>query len=381
MIFNEVIGNKELINKLKGMVDENRVSHALLFIESEGQGALPMIVSMIQYMNCKNRNYQDSCSSCHSCHKIDKLIHPDLHLIFPVSNTSKSSSDRKPISDMFLKQFRELYYKNPYFSEDDLNKALGIEEKIGAISVFEAKEIVSKMSLKSYEGGNKYMIILLPEKMSVEASNKLLKLIEEPTPGTFFFLISHAPDKIISTIRSRCLPVQLRPTEVNDLAIALSAQYNLSSEASLAFARNSGGNYGKAVEEILAAGEQSPFTDIAFRILNYCINSDLESLLTLSTDLAALGREKQKSFFLYFENYLRKCFIIESKLTDISYANEEEKRSISAFIGKFTSSFYESAFEFVDTSRAEIESNVNAKMVFCNLFNKLYILNKKITKK
>ena len=70
--------------------------------------------------------------------------------------------------------------EQPYGNLFDWYKLLGVDNKQGQIGVDEAHEIVKSLTLKSYEGGYKVMLIWMAEKMNIACANKLLKLIEEP---------------------------------------------------------------------------------------------------------------------------------------------------------------------------------------------------------
>ena len=213
MRFSEIIGNDALKAQLMRMVRGNRLGHAILFTEENGGGGFAFALALAQFVNCREPQESDSCGTCPSCHKYQKLIHPDLHFVFPVSSSNALSESEKkgPISDYFLPAFRELALANPYFTEQALYDAIGIENKSGLISVNEAKRIFEKLSLRAAEGLWKTMIIYLPEKMNLEAANKLLKLLEEPPQGTLFLLVAHNPERLLSTIRSRCQLIALKP--------------------------------------------------------------------------------------------------------------------------------------------------------------------------
>jgi len=336
MQFKEIKGNDILKAKLAAMVDRNRTGHAIMLEEKSGYGALPMAMALIQYLNCQNRHDGDSCGECSSCRRISHLQHPDVHFAFPVNVTAKSGSEKKPVSDTFISVWKELMLKNPYFTEEELNTALGIEDKAGIINVNEAKEILNQMNLRSFEGGNKYMIIWLPERMNTEASNKLLKIVEEPFPGSYFIFITQAPEKVIDTIRSRCLRLQLQP-------IPLELQPDTE-------------EYLELFRSILDAG----------------LSRDLINGLKTAETLAALGREHQKRFCLFSESFLREIMISGMKLGEKS----ETGRQAALYSGRLPESFYEKGFTLLENARTSIESNVNAKMVFTNLAN-LFWLNLK----
>jgi DNA polymerase-3 subunit delta' len=338
MQFKDVIGNDGLKGKLASMVDEGRVAHALMLVEEDGWGGLPLAIALAQYMSCPSKSGGDSCGVCPECNKFQKLIHPDMHFVFPVNVTSKSGSDRKPVSDTFISTWRELVLKNPYFTEEQLNIELGIEDKVGNISVAEAKEILAKTNMRSYQGGNKYIIIWLPERMSQEAANKLLKMIEEPFSGTYFLLITHAPERVINTIRSRCLTIQMLPTELPEDGYEVSRYFPMISE-----------------------------------LLTHCISRRLSPMLDMNEDLVNLGREKQKEFCRYSTAFLRKIWLAKHGLTQIASIKQEELQTIQTFVRSIPDPFFEKAFGHFEGARSAIENNANAKMVFCNLTNLLFV--------
>lgn len=338
MQFREVTGNEILKAKLSSMVDEGRVAHALMLVEEDGWGALPVAVALAQYMSCRHKENGDSCGICPECNKFSKLIHPDMHFIFPVNVTSKSGSDKKPVSDNFISIFRDLALKNPYFTEENLNTEIGIEDKVGNISVAEAKEILAKTNMRSYEGGNKYIIIWLPERMSQESANKLLKMIEEPFSGTYFFLITHSPERVINTIRSRCLTVQLLPVEHSE-----------------------------------TNSETSQYFPIISELLSNCVSKKLSSMLEQNDEIVNMGRERQKEFCRYSTNFLRKIWLTRHHLENIAFINKEEAQTIKALAEVIPPPFYEKAFNHFEGARISIENNVNAKIVFCNLTNLLFV--------
>ena len=212
MRFAEIIGNESLKDALVRMARSGRLGHALLLTEENGGGAFALALALAQFVNCREPQENDSCGVCGSCHKYGKLIHPDLHFVFPVSaSTALSESEKKgPISDYFLPAFRELALANPYFTEQQLYDAIGIENKSGLISVNEAKRIAEKLLLRAAEGNWKTMIIYLPEKMNAEAANKLLKLLEEPPETSFICLIAEDEYKLLPTIRNRCVKWQFK---------------------------------------------------------------------------------------------------------------------------------------------------------------------------
>lgn len=346
MRFSEIIGNDALKEQLVRMVRSGRLGHAILFTEENGGGAFAFALALAQYVNCRDQGPEDSCGVCPSCHKYQKLIHPDLHFVFPVSSSNfLSESEKKgPVSDYFLAPFKELALANPYFTEQMLYDAIGIENKSGLISVNEARRIFEKLSLRAAEGTWKTMVIYLPEKMNLDAANKLLKLLEEPPLGTLFLLVSHNPERLLPTIRSRCQAIALQPlTREQRRAVEGSGQDNA--------------EFREIAKSLLEAG-------LAKRIIDLFPQWEM---------LADLGREKQREWCLYMENYLRKIYLVARGLDGLADLSEQEEAAVRSFAARIKPSFYEKAFSLLDAALSAIGANVNPKLVFCDLGNRMLL--------
>ncbi len=221
MLFSEVIGQKEIKQKLIHTIAENRVAHAQLFYGDEGRGKLALALAYAQFISCKDpgkMQRQDSCGSCSSCIKYNKLIHPDLHFIYPVAESKVVKGPRKSkksvVSDDYLVPWREMIIDNKaYVSFDDWNKKLDIERKQASINSTDCGGIIGTLSYSSYESEYKIMLIWLIEKLNYQAAPKLLKILEEPPEKTGFLLIAEQIDMIIPTILSRLHQVKIPKIE------------------------------------------------------------------------------------------------------------------------------------------------------------------------
>lgn len=192
MQFKDIIGLNSVKKQFIQTVKENRVSHAQLLIGPEGVGKLPLAIAFAQYVSCLDKKEDDSCGQCSSCKKYQKLIHPDLHFVFPVV---KGKGITNPVSDNFIENWRKQFETDPYFDLSDWYQSIGVDNAQGLIYSGESNEIIRKLSLKTYEAEYKVMIIWLPEKMHRTCANKLLKMIEEPPSKTLFIMVSEEPIK------------------------------------------------------------------------------------------------------------------------------------------------------------------------------------------
>lgn len=335
MLFQEIPGNEALKRKLASMYAGHRTGHAILFTEPVPCGALSFALALAQYLSCRDKQGENACGKCPECLKFSKLIHPDLHFVFPVGAASRSGS--RPLCEQFLPAWRELVLSGPDFSEEKFCRALGMEEKSGTISVQEAKSILSKMSVRSYEGGNKYTILWLPERMTAEAANKLLKIIEEPYPNTYFFLVSRSPERILETIRSRCQRLDIIPE-------------------------------GKREQD-----DTDPlFRETAVNLLRNAAVRDLPALLAAGEKLWELGRERQRHFCLYLETAIREMLLLRQGLEQLCTLPSSDREQLKELSSRYSEKALDKAYAATDKARQLIESNVNAKSVFSVLCNFLY---------
>ena len=157
MKFIDISGFEKEKNFLINAENKNHVAHAQLFFGSEGSPNLSLALAFISFLNCNNKVNNDSCGECPSCKKIDKMIHPDVHFIFPVAPTTKIN--KNVISDLFIKEWRNFILDDPYQNVNDWFNFYGFENKSPNISKDESRNLIKKLTLKPFESENKIVLI------------------------------------------------------------------------------------------------------------------------------------------------------------------------------------------------------------------------------
>ncbi|WP_179021452.1 DNA polymerase III subunit [Winogradskyella forsetii] len=382
MQFSDVLGQKHIKNHLTTSVDAGRIAHAQLFVGPEGSGTLPMALAYAQYILCSNTNGEnqggnDSCNI-----KFNNFSHPDLHFAFPVTTSDKVKS--KPVSSFYLEEWRELLEQQPYGNLFDWYKMLGVDNKQGQIGVDEALQIVKSLTLKSYEGGYKVMLIWMAEKMNTASANKLLKLIEEPPEKTIFILIAEDEEQIINTIRSRCQILHFPPLAEEAIAEALVKNYHIEQAVATKIAHQSNGNYNKACDLIYQDSEDIQFEKwfviwirSAFKAKGN--KAAIHDLISWSEEIAKTGRETQKKFLAFCLNYFRQALLLNYKADELVYL---EPKSDDFKLEKFAPFVHDSNImeisEELQDAIYHIERNGNSKIILTDLSIKLTrLLHKK----
>ncbi|MDH7913727.1 DNA polymerase III subunit delta' [Winogradskyella sp. SYSU M77433] len=382
MLFSEVLGQEHIKNHLTTSVDQGRIAHAQLFVGPEGSGTLPMAIAYAQYILCSNTGGENTGGN-ESCNlKFKNVSHPDLHFAFPVTTSDKVKS--KPVSNFYLEEWRQLLEQQPYGNLFDWYKLLDVDNKQGQIGVDEAFEIVKSLSLKSYEGGYKVMLIWMAEKMNTAAANKLLKLIEEPPEKTIFILIAEDEEQIINTIRSRCQILTFPPLAEEAITEALVRNYHIENAVATKIAHQANGNYNKACDLIYQDSEDIQFEKwfilwvrSAFKARGN--KAAIHDLISWSEEIAKTGRETQKKFLAFCLNYFRQAMLMNYKADSLVYLEPKSEGFKLENFAPFVhgNNILEISDELQDAIY-HIERNGNSKIILTDLSIKLTrLLHKK----
>ena len=400
MQFSSVIGQQKVKDQLLHMVNDNRLSHALLFLGGEGSGALSMARALAQYTVCErvngktsqeaagpslfgdepspeenNESLTDSCGTCAGCQKAAKMIHPDIHFSYPVF--PRKSGD-KAISNDFITEWREFMAEDPYGNSYDWLQHIGAENKQGNINVHECNEIIRMMSLKSFESEYKILIMWMPEMLGKEG-NKLLKLIEEPPPDSLFILVAENENLILPTILSRTQLVRFPPLSGKEISQALQERESIAPARAEQIAAISDGNYHEALQHIAHADDD---WEVLLRDwLNSILKTGPVAQVKWIDEISKIGREKQKQFLKYFTHLLSHAIRLRA-LGDA--ALQMENQSATDFASRLNKlcdiAQQEAIVHELDQAAYYIERNANAKMLFHALTIKIYhiISNKSV---
>ena len=369
MLFRDIIGHAFIKKELQRNLTLGRIPHCQLICGPEGSGALPVAIAYARQVICNELDQKAEFCNL----KISELKHPDLHFVYPVANNQDVKS--KAISSSFITNWREFLSLNPYGNLFEWYMSIGIENKQGKIGKDEAENLIKKMSLKSYEGGWKAVIIWMAEKMNPSATNKLLKLIEEPPEKTLFIFVAEDELLLMDTLVSRCQRINLNKIP-NDLIKKALVDKGFSNELANKASLESNGSYNKAFS--FAKGKESDsvfekwfqsWVRSAFKV-----KKNKEAVLELvdwSKTVSKSGRETQKKFIAYSLEVFRQALLLNygiSELTFYSPSTDFNFDSFSKFIGG--ANVEEISLE-LENAYIQIQSNGNPNMIFTDLSLKL----------
>lgn len=378
MLFKDIIGQGEVIKRLLHSVQKNRVSHAQLFLGAEGSGALPLALAYAQYILCSDHKKEDACGVCSSCLKMNKLIHPDVHFVYPIA-IKKHESEK---STDVIGEWRQAFLQNPYLSLSDWFSHLNAENKQPVIGVEESGDILRKLSLTTYEGEFKVMLVWMPEKMNAAAANKLLKILEEPPDKTLFLLVSENEEALLRTIYSRTQLIKINRIQDEEIKKALVEKKDLQPAGASKIAYLADGNYNAALK-LVSEGSNQNVNLYKFRDwMRLVYKADVLNALTWVEDIgsAKTGRENQKAFLLYGLNILRECLAGMYGDRKLMRVDGEELDFVKKLSTRLDGDLCKQLSDELNEAIIHIERNGSGKLIFTDLSLKCMKIVKQMQK-
>jgi DNA polymerase-3 subunit delta' len=359
MYFRDIFGLEEVKRTLIQAVRHNHVAHAQLFAGEEGTANLALALAFARYIHCTQPQEYDACGKCASCSKMDKLVHPDVHFVFPVSSTTKIS---KPLSQDFLKEWREFSLQQPYGTITDWLATIGAESKTPTISAEESRKIVSTLSLMPFEAESKILLIWLPEYLNVTSANALLKALEEPPANTLFFLVSQEPEKMLITILSRLQRIRIRAFQDEEIAHFLVEKHKVEQNKAKQIAHLAEGNMHKALSLLQEIEDDN---HLLFRDwMRVCYLKDYKAMYQQTENFGKMSKEGQKNLLQYGMNMCREALVWRYAGESLVKLDHDSMQFVQGFAKTVGEHNVEIFYQLLNDSMLHLERNANAKIVF-----------------
>ena len=373
MKFSDVIGQEEAKRRLRQMVSEDRVPHAMMFCGPQGCGKMALAVAFASYLLCRDHADGDSCGACPQCAMTASLAHPDLHFSYPVIRPSGTGSEHKMSSEDFASEWRDLLSSGPYFTMDSWLAAMGAANQQALIGVGESDLLLRKLSLKSSQGGYKVVVMWLPERMNAECANKMLKLMEEPPQQTVFIMVCEEPEKLIDTIRSRAQRIDIRRVDEAAIETALVEWRGIDADSARRLARAAGVSWLAALEELDADNEKRQFLDMFVSLMRLAYMRKIKDLRKWSDTAAALGREKQRRMLAYFLRLVRENFMYNFHDPQLCYMTRDEEKFARNFAPYINEANVIEMSDLMNRAMRDIGQNANAKIVLFDMATNIIV--------
>ncbi len=383
MQFTDIYGLHEVKKSLIQSADAGQVAHAQLFLGPEGSANLAMALAFATYLNCEKRHPNGSYDADPSADKMERLIHPDFHFVFPVSAT-KNITGKDVISDSYIKEWRSFLQENPYGNVADWSAHFGGENKQLNISKEESRHIIRKLSLKAFEGRYKIVLLWMPEYLHPAAANGILKILEEPPEHTVFLLVTHDAEKLLPTIISRTQIVDIPAFSDEEIIHILTEKEDAGNEKQhiriQQTATLADGNLNQAFRLMHEVEEDSH--QLFRQWMRLCYTRDYTKMVEMADQFQKLGKEAQKSLLHYGLSMMRETLIMQSVDTLQAAGQVEDTISIEKVLIRLKGdelSFVANFSKVIDFGKVDqitrllneahyhLERNASPKIIFLDI--------------
>ena len=361
MSWSSIVGQERVKSLLKRTVQSGQIAHAYLFYGPEGIGKDALAIEFAKTLICTEGG-SEACGVCHNCQRMDLLQHPNINLVFalPVGKNEQNGDD--PIivlSDGQVADVREqiqIKAKDPY-------KRIEII-KANFIKINSVREIKREAAKSVIEEGKKIFIIFNADMMNAEASNSLLKTLEEPLPGTILLLTTSAKDQLLPTIISRCQLIKCDVLTDPEIETALITRDRVDANIARLVAQLSNGSYGNA-RRLSSQNMTEEWKDVV-EFMRLVLGKRKTPLIDAINELASsTDRPGIEQWLKLLQSWLRDTLLIQQNAH--SPIGEDEKQSMESFIKNFPQANLVAAIQSIEKAIAHLDKNVYLHLILTSL--------------
>ncbi len=262
----QTIGQTKIIEMLKRALDQGSLSHAYLLVGPPQVGKMSLAMDLAMTLNCQADIGERPCGECSSCLKIADGKHADVQVVSLNQNTDEEAKERKEI---------------------------GIDQ---------IKDMLRSASLPPFEG--KYRVYIIDEagQMSMEAANRLLKTLEEPTGKVVFILLTANIRLIPATVTSRCQRLNLARLKTKEIESVLVNKLHVEPEKANLLSRLSHGCPGWAIEATKTTNLIQE-RQAEFEKMRTVVKSDYSARLGVASQIALQFGKKRETVYEILDSW------------------------------------------------------------------------------
>lgn len=357
-----VIDQQRVRQALARAIAQDRVAHAYLFHGPEGSGKRAAALAFARAMLC-GEGPLDPCPSCGGPCRVARLIHPDIHVLFPYP----SDVDESDVAERLQRLAEEPYAAIDYVRRPHLNDPSKASNKQALYRVDRIHQDVRRtMSFKPLEGRYKVAIMTDADALRVEAANAFLKLLEEPAPQSLFILTTSRPDRLLPTILSRCQRLRFDPLPPDAIATALETRADVPADRAAMLARMADGSFTRALD-LVENDDLLAQRALVLDFMRQVYVHNVSRLADLVEQLGRLSREQVKGVLTLFLSWLRDLMLYQTMGDAAPLINVDQTDAIRKFCTHVGDARIDAMVQQVEQALELVEGNVQTGLIFTNL--------------
>lgn len=339
-MFDKLIGNNEIKTILRRMLKNSRVPHSLLFASEEGVGKKHFALELAKSFICQSLADFEACDKCANCKRADKFNFP-------------KSDDRDAHKQVVFSEFPDIGQVIPY------NKNILVDA---------IRDLEKEANYRPYEAKARFFIIDDADKMNNQASNALLKTLEEPAETTYLFLITSRPDALLPTILSRCQTLRFAPIPAIEIEKHLLETKQFAIDDAELLSLLSNGNIGLAKTLDLPKFREQ--RDLMLKVLqSLLIENNRAFLLKTAEEMNdAKNKDAYENFLDILQTLIHDIWKIKLGANEFSIVNRDYKTQIKILAEKSDAKRLAKWLKDIELLRENFAVNLNKKIATDALF-------------
>ena len=351
---------------LRRALSAERVAHAYLFHGPDGVGKRAVALEMARALQCTEQT-DEACGNCRACQKTRRMVHPDVHVLFPYPKGTDEDDVAARIDRLGSNPYAAVdYVRRPSLSDPSETSNKQVMYHIDRVQ----EDLLRPMSFRPAEGQYKVAILTDVEHMNETAANAFLKLLEEPPPQTVFLLTTSRPEQLLPTIVSRCQRLRFDPLLPESIEGALVEREEMASDTASMLARMADGSYSRALdlaenEDLMASRE------LVLDYFRAAYTQKVTSLTDCIDELSSQGRERVKSMLRLMLRWVRDLMLYRTMGDEAPLVNVDQADAVARFCDNLPDADLEGMVTLVEEALHLTERNVRLSLILTALAQSL----------
>jgi DNA polymerase-3 subunit delta' len=362
MAWSSIIDQERVVQTLRRALTRSRVAHAYLFHGPDGVGKRAVALEMARALQCTAQT-DEACEACPACRKTRRMVHPDVHVLFPYPK----GTDEEDVAARIQRFGEDPYAAVDYVRRPSLSDPTETSNKQVMYHIDRVQDdLLHPMRYRPAEGQYKVALITDVQHMNETAANAFLKLLEEPPPQTVFLLTTSRPEQLLPTIVSRCQRLRFDPLLPGSIETALQERGNMAPEKASMLARMADGSYSRAVE-LAENRDLMTSRTLVLQYLRAAFTLDVSQLSEHADEIAGQGRERVKSVLRLLLRWVRDLMLYRTLGDDAPLVNVDQAEAIARFCDNLPHADLEAMVAAVEQAIDLTERNVRRRLVLMSL--------------